>query len=210
MNSFANPAIWALVALIAWPLSLVIGTLLTRGYLQRMNDIAEEIDGDPRANDSDRVWLSRTISDAIDWRQSALAAVMAPSLPVIALLFSIDMMRKEPESLEDARREHEALGRRLDALEVLVARETGAAVPSHGFFWNDPRRQEMRDDVVPAAFLKHPILLVWIALWAVPALIVLLATGGVRPATNFFRSQVWPMIYRWLATLIIVRGTLAH
>jgi hypothetical protein len=210
MDALTNPAVWACIILVLWPLSLVAGALLTRKNIRMLNEHAEAIDGDPRANEADRNWISRILDDALDWRPVALAVIMAPLFPIFALFAGIDMMIRRPKSTEEVAAESEMIRQRIDELEHVLATEFGRKPPSDGYFWNDPRREEMRDAVIPVSFLKNPILLVWLAIWGAPALAILLLTGAIKPTANFFRDQVWPLVYRWIGALSLLAGVSAY
>ena len=206
MDTFANPAIWALVALIAWPVSLIVGTLITRRHLRELNEFAEQIDGHPEANSADRVWLTHMLEEATDWRPVALTVLLAPIFPVLAIFAGIDMMRDDP----DPEVQFKVTKERIDALELILAQETGQERPDNGNFWNDPRRDDMRSATFEVNFLKNPILLVWIAIWGLPSVLILLLTGSLKPTAHFFRDQVQPLVHRWLAALAIIRGNTAY
>jgi hypothetical protein len=202
MENFANPAVWALVGLIAWPLSLVLGTLLTRGRLRELNDFIEEIEHDPRTNEADRVWMCQLLDEATDWRPLALTVILAPILPILAVFAGLDMMNDDP----DPKRQYDKTKKSIDRLDALLAAESGYINPSNGFFWNDDRRHEMRDETLPINFLKNPLLLLWIGIWAIPSVVILLATGAIKPTAHFFRDQVTPLVRRWVSAVSLLSG----
>ena len=179
MSNLAEPGFWIIIAIPLIGLLQVIGAALARPHYRRLNQIADTVLSDPQSNDADRSWLKSQLSDATLRWPVWLMAVGAPVIGIAGLVSAVAVLRDQNDTPAD-----------WDEFDRRAAKAEGLGDPSGGVYWSTPLRSEMRDAVFNAQVLASPLLSAWIALWLIPALLLLVACGAATLAASQMRHLV--------------------
>ena len=202
----SNIGFWILVGIVAWPLSLLVGAILTRKRYKRVNEIAEIVLSDPEINKSDLRWLEHELSDVTDWRTAPALSFLAPAFPVMSIFASFDMHRHHrQETVAEALKEREALDERIERLQLAIAEIRDYPDPTEGKYWKHPFNGEFNDLSVTISFLRNPVLTIWIAFWGILALPFLLMGGVIPLSRHVFREMIEPLLIRTRLALSMLR-----
>lgn len=180
-----EPWMLAIVLLIAVPLDMLIGAVLSRRNVRRVLAMSGELLKDPSLTRADRLQVRNLMGEALSRWPTMLVAVTAPlwCLP-LALTALNDALRHETEEelLADARKRMDELAALDDRIAAIVRERRMDHSPTY-----KARRYELEDAAFGAALQTSPLLTSWIFLWAAPAFAIYTATGVAGAAVSRFR-----------------------
>jgi hypothetical protein len=179
MSNFTEPGFWLLIAIVVLGVSQTIGAALARPHFRKLNKIAREVLDSPESNEGDKSWLQDALRDATNRLPLWLTALLAPVFGVYMVVEAVRTVMDDPTERE--------VDVEMDKLVRKNAELLSGVDPQTGTFWRDSRRAEATDAAFLGLLLSSPLLLLWLAIWILPAILIYLFGGA---ASVIWRSAI--------------------
>jgi len=175
-------AIALLAGLVMLGLSHVTGAWMSRKHIQRLHEIADAVLVHPDATFADRAWMKTAMLAATGRADLWIASAFAPFVLLYTVWDSIVTIWTKQSS--------EDIAEQLEKSNHDLVQEQTNVDPSKGALWKTDLREEAFDEALAAVVLSKPLAAAWLAIWILPALIILLLAGAGKTVKPFIEETV--------------------